>query len=185
LYLEGVFAHARDELWTKVAKEVYEQFENHVNKMAGERLDVYFDIHSNSNTDTRNAIEIATIYITRQEASAIKDIFKRSLAINSAILNAPSLDVLVEPLDSIYWVAYAAKNWGILKLPEKGIHIELPLRNDYSKSWYTKLLIQALPQIITTVKKGSTPPTASYFKSLLPQLGVDVQPYLQVELMLT
>ena len=96
-------------------------------------------------------IEIATVGVDRELALRL-----RALAelIRDAHLRAHSeiqtLQVLIEPLDTVTYRASGAKREGILRLPERALHIELPrcARRDWREA-YTAILADFLAQAVT------------------------------------
>jgi hypothetical protein len=60
---------------------------------------------------------------------------------------APVLDVLVEPVDEIFYRAGAAKRDGILRLPPQALHLELPraARREF-RAAYTEILAAFVAQ---------------------------------------
>jgi len=58
--------------------------------------------------------------------------------------------VLVEPADPIFYAASGAKREGILKLPERAVHIELPkaARVEF-RDLYTAILADFVAQAVT------------------------------------
>jgi hypothetical protein len=91
------------------------------------------ELHSNSNPRTANRIEIATVGISHSEARLLKAVVQKS-----SVTVALGLDVGIEPIDVIYWEAYAAKTWGTLRLAEKGLHVELPTYGQSMPSAYQR-----------------------------------------------
>src|SRR6266404_2003140 len=63
---------------------------------------------------------------------------------------APRLEVLVEPADPIFYAASGAKRDGILRLPERALHIELPktARVEF-RELYTAILVDFVAQAVT------------------------------------
>ena len=154
---EGAVQFARDEAWTTRAKKAYDIFEEHLKRVAGGRLEDYIEIHSNSNPRTNDVIEIATVGISYKQALRIKEILKQAIAKNVSG-NLPPLDVYIEPADSLrVWVAYAAKNWGSLRLAKRGVHIELPTPiNSITRTYsgYGPVLKEAIPEVASVMRKS-------------------------------
>jgi hypothetical protein len=80
----------------------------------------------------------------RALAELIRDAYLRA---NGEI---QKLDVLVEPVDEVTYRASGAKRDGILRLPERALHIELPTcaRRDWREA-YTAILADFLTQAVT------------------------------------
>src|SRR5207249_2141910 len=77
--------------------------------------------------DATNRIEIATVGIDREEAFRLRALLElirdAHLRVNR---EAPRLEILVEPADTLRYAASGAKRDGILRLPQRALHIELP-----------------------------------------------------------
>jgi len=60
---------------------------------------------------------------------------------------APRLEILVEPADTLRYAASGAKRDGILRLPQRALHIELPkvARTEWRET-YTAILADFLVQ---------------------------------------
>jgi hypothetical protein len=109
------------------ARQVYESYERRVREIAQGPLRFYAEIHGNNRRESANRIEIATVGVDREYAQRLRTLCE---LIRDAHLRghdrAPRLEVWVEPADPIFYAATAAKRDGILKLPERAVHIELP-----------------------------------------------------------
>jgi hypothetical protein len=107
------------------AQKVYHSFKEAVLGVSQNDLSLYIDIHQNGR---QSAIEVATVGISRKEASLIK---RRYREIRDRLLayapDVDSVDLLIEPLDNIEIGAWAAKAHGILSVVKKSLHVELPL----------------------------------------------------------
>jgi hypothetical protein len=109
------------------ARVVYDAFEQRVRQAAQGPLRFYAEIHGNNRRESANRIEIATVGVDREYAQRLRALCE---LVRDAHLRghaaAPRLDVLVEPADAVFYAASGAKRDGILKLPERAVHIELP-----------------------------------------------------------
>jgi len=136
---------------TETARQVYEVYEQHVLEAAQGPLRFYAEIHGNNRAQCAGQIEIATVGVDRELALRL-----RALAelIRDAHLRAHSeiqtLQVLIEPLDAVTYRASGAKREGILRWPERALHIELPrcARRDWREA-YTAILADFLTQAVT------------------------------------
>ena len=114
-------------------------------------LRFYAELQGNSRQECAGQIEIATVGIDRELALRL-----RALAelIRDAHLRAnrevQRLDVLIEPADPVTYRASGAKRDGILRLPQRALHIELPrcTRRDW-RDVYTAVLADFLAQAVT------------------------------------
>lgn len=116
-----------EEVATPGAAQVYAEFERRVLETAGAPLGLYVEIHGNGNRESAGRIEIATVGLDRDDAWRVRTLLE---LIRDARLrgepSAPRLEVLVEPLDPIRYTASAAKQSGVLRLPRRALHIEIP-----------------------------------------------------------
>jgi hypothetical protein len=135
---------------TEPARRVYEMYERRVLEAAQGPLRFYAEIHGNNRAQCAGQIEIATVGVDAELALRL-----RALAelIRDAHLRAgaeiPKLDVRIEPVDALTYRASGAKRDGILRLPERALHIELPrcARRDWRQT-YTAILADFLEQAV-------------------------------------
>jgi len=132
------------------AKEVYEQFKKSVFAAARGPLNLYIDMHQNG---TQQAIEVATLGITREQATAIKTTYKEVR--DRMLSEAPEVakvDLLIEPLDQVDIGAWAAKDHGILRLARSSLHFELPAQRifyrDATRRVYTRILAELVSHLV-------------------------------------
>lgn len=147
--LEGVPGRPpSEERETPGARRVYEAYEARVREVAQGPLHFYAEIHGNNRRGCTDRIEIATVGVDREFAvrlrtlaELIRDTWLRAHA------DVPRLDVLVEPADPLFYNASGAKRDGILRLPERALHIELPkcVRRDF-RAVYTGVLADFIAQ---------------------------------------
>jgi hypothetical protein len=140
-----------EEVATEGARRVYEAYERRVREAAQGPIAFYAEIHGNSHPDAANRIEIATVGVDRAEAERLRTLCE---LIRDAHLradrDAPRLEVLVEPADTVRYAATGAKRAGILRLPRQALHIELPraARVEWRETYTAILadfLVQAFP----------------------------------------
>ncbi len=140
-----------EEVATESARRVYEAYERRVREVAQGPLTLYTEIHGNNHRDAVNRIEIATVGIDRDEAVRLRTLFElvrdAHLRVNH---DAPRLEILIEPADTVRYAASGAKRGGILKLPQMALHIELPkvARTEWRETYTAILadfLVQAFP----------------------------------------
>lgn len=137
-----------DEVATDAARQVYEMYEQRVRQAAQGRLTFYAEIHGNNRRDTADRIEIATVGVDRDEAGRLRTLLElcRDAHLRSHP-QAPRLDARVEPADPVVYAASGAKRVGILRLPGRALHIELPrvARREWIEM-YTAILADFLAQ---------------------------------------
>ena len=147
--LEGVPGRpAAEHVASEGARHVYEAYEQRVLEAAQGPLRFYAEIHGNNRKECAGQIEIATVGVDRELALRL-----RALAelIRDAHLRTnrevQRLDVLIEPADAVTFRASGAKRDGILRLPQRALHIELPrcARRDWRET-YTAVLAEFLLQ---------------------------------------
>jgi hypothetical protein len=133
------------------AREVYRAYEQRVRDVAQGPLVFYAEIHGNNHRETAGQIEIATVGVDRDEALRLRTLLE---LIRDAHLRAdraaPRLEILVEPANPVRYGATGAKRDGILRLPRRALHIELPkaARTDWRETYVAILadfLAQAVP----------------------------------------
>ena len=111
------------EFVTDRARTTYEQFKKSVLSAARGKLALYIYIHQNGGS----RIEVATVGVSRAEARFIRDLY-RALR-DQALATSPdvtAVDLAIEPLDELEIGAWATKTNGILTVPARGLHFELP-----------------------------------------------------------
>jgi hypothetical protein len=135
---------------TQVARTVYEAYERSVREVAQGPLRFYTEIHGNNRQEAAGLIEIATVGVDPEQAVKLRTLLE---LVRDAHLRARPvamrLDVRVEPADRLVYNASAAKRTGILRLPQRALHIELPrvARQD-GRELYTLILSDFLLQAI-------------------------------------
>jgi hypothetical protein len=139
-----------EEVATEEARRVYEAYERRVREVAQGPVRFLAEIHGNNHRDTAGRIEIATVGVDRDDAFRLRTLLE---LIRDAHLrahrDAPRLDDRVEPADTHRYGATGAKKNGILRLPERALHIELPraARADWRET-YTAILAEFLVQAV-------------------------------------
>jgi len=140
-----------DDVPSEGARQVYRAYEQRVREVAQGPLVFYAEIHGNNHRDAANQIEIATVGVDRDEAVRLRTLLE---LIRDAYLRAnreaPRLEILVEPANPVRYAASGAKRDGILKLPQRALHFELPkaARTDWRETYIAILadfLVQAVP----------------------------------------
>lgn len=95
----------------------------------GDRLRLYVEIHGNADPRTAQNIEIASKGVSAAEALAMKERYPAALsAVQREWLTFPALQLLVEPVDRVFFTASCAKMLGILAtdLLPRVLHVEFP-----------------------------------------------------------
>jgi len=140
-----------EETASEGARLVYESYARRVREIAQGPLRLYAEIHGNNRRESANRIEIATVGVDTEYAQRLRALCEM---IRDAHLRghagAPRLEVLVEPADPIFYAASGAKRDGILRLPERALHIELPktARVEF-RELYTAILADFVAQAVT------------------------------------
>jgi hypothetical protein len=135
---------------SEAARVVDDAYEQGVLQAAQGPLRFYAELHGNNRAQCAGQIEIATVGIDPELARRLRTLAE---LIRDAHLRAHAeisrLDVLVEPADAITHGASGAKREGILRLPERALHIELPrcARRDWREA-YTAILADFLDQAV-------------------------------------
>ncbi len=150
-------AAARLEVETEPARQVYQAYRRRVTEVAQGPLRLYVEVHGNARPESAGRMEIATVGVSRDDAWRLKALLEM---IRDARLPAegdvPRLEVWMEPYDSLWYTASAAKQSGILAQTQLALHIELPraARTTYREA-YTTVLADFLIQSATLL----LPPT--------------------------
>jgi len=135
-------AAARQEVETEPARQVYQTYRRQVADAAQGPLRLYVEVHGNGREESAGRMEIATVGLSRDDAWRLKTLLEM---IRDARLPAegavPRLDVWMEPQDSLWYTASAAKQSGILAQTTLALHIELPraARTTYREAYTTVL----------------------------------------------
>jgi hypothetical protein len=134
------------EIETARSAEIYRHYRNAVIKSAQGKLDLYIDIHQNNGS----RIEVATVGISEKEARLIKSTYisLRERALEGR-LDMAVVDLAIEPLDVLEVPAWAAKNHGILAVPKKSLHFELPSDGFMGSVRHRKIYTQVLAELVT------------------------------------
>jgi len=142
---------ASEDVASEGARQVYRAYEQRVREVAQGPLVFYAEIHGNNHRDAVNQIEIATVGVDRDEALRLRALFEllRDAHLR-ANREAPRLEILVEPANPVRYAASGAKRDGILRLPQRALHIELPeaARTDWRET-YIAILADFLVQAVS------------------------------------
>lgn len=111
---EGAFLPCSKEQETERAKDVFDAYA----RLVGTPERLYVEIHGNSNPNTAQNIEVATVGVTSEQAQALKDAYKQSGLFD--------LNLLIEPLEKITYSAFCAKKLGPLGKAPRALHFEFP-----------------------------------------------------------
>jgi hypothetical protein len=135
-------AAARLEVETEPARQVYQAYRRQVTEVSQGPLRLYVEVHGNMRPESAGRMEIATVGVSRDDAWRLKALLEM---IRDARLPAegevPRLDVWMEPLDTLWYTASAAKQSGMLAQTRLALHIELPraARTTYREAYTTVL----------------------------------------------
>jgi len=138
------------EVVTAEARSIYDVYEQRVREAAQGPLAFYVEIHGNNRGEAAGRIEIATVGIDHDEALRLRS---RLGLVRDAHLasapGAPQLDARVEPADRLVYAATGAKREGILRLPQRALHVELPrtARTQWQEL-YTAVLAEFLAEAV-------------------------------------
>ncbi len=127
---EGAGRACPNESTTERARSTYETYARLVRlTVGGERAALYVEIHGNADPRTAQRIEVASKGISSADASAMKEAYPAALAAaQRAKPEFPTLTLLVEPLDRVFFTASCVKTVGILAgdLLPRALHFEFP-----------------------------------------------------------
>ena len=105
----------RSEGETEAARRVYEAYGRSVAEAAQGPLRFYVEVHGNGHQDTAGRVEIATVGLSTEDAWRLKTLLE---LVRDAHLrgrpDAPKLEILVDPVDTLRYTASASKSGGVL-----------------------------------------------------------------------
>ena len=133
------------------ARRVYDAYEARVREAAQGPVRLYVEIHGNNHRDAAARIEIATVGVDRELALRVKALAELVRDVHlRGHPGAPRLAILVEPADTLRYNASGAKRDGILRLPARALHVELPqaARLEW-RPLYTAILAEFLTEAAT------------------------------------
>lgn len=138
------------EVATEAARRVYDAYEQRVREAAQGSLDFFAEIHGNGRREAATRIEIATVGVDHDGALRLRALLH--LVRDAHVPHqseAPRLEARVEPADPVLYAATGAKRVGILRLPQRALHIELPraARRDW-RALYTTVLADFLTRAV-------------------------------------
>jgi hypothetical protein len=127
-----------EDVESEAARRIYDAYEQRVRETARGPLTFYVEIHGNNHRDVADRIEIATVGVDLDEAMRLRTLLELRLRI------------FVEPASTLGYAASGAKRDGILKLPKRALHVELPraARTEWRELYVAILadfLLQAVP----------------------------------------
>ncbi len=154
---EGVPGRPPDEeIETVAARHAYAEYERRVRETAQAPLRLYVEIHGNGRRESAGRLEIATVGIGADEAWRLRTLLELIRDARArAHADAPRLGVLIEPIDALRYTASGAKQAGILRLPPRALHIEIPrtARTDW-RALYTDVLADFLKEAARLLEPG-------------------------------
>ena len=148
-----------EEVMTAPARSVYDQYERRVREVSGGPLAFYVEVHGNGRRESADRIEVATVGVDREHALQLRTLFELTRDAHLRTdREAPRLRILVEPADQLFYTASGAKRAGILRLPQRALHIELPkaARVDW-RDLYTAILADFVNEAVSLRPLRSAP----------------------------
>jgi hypothetical protein len=145
-----------EEVFTDEARLVHEAYVQRVKDVAQGPIRLFVELHGNARQESAGRIEIATVGVDSQQAWHLRTLLE---LIRDAHLRAwpeaPRLGILVEPLDRLHLNASAAKQTGILRLPQQALHIELPrAARIQGREAYLEILAEFLKEASALLQVG-------------------------------
>ena len=122
---EGVRMKADEEVETPEAHRVYDMYHGYFDQLY--RKDSsrwYIEIHGNADACCVHALEIATVGVDADTAKILASNLRNSLT--AAGISPNELDIRIEPLNSLRFMAQGNKTKGVLHDVRRAIHIEAP-----------------------------------------------------------
>jgi len=128
---EGSGLACTQERSTERAREVYLEYERLVAlASAGAPLRLYVEVHGNSRAETSGNVEIATKGVSAKEAAEVKAAYPEILTmVRMEWPSYPALQLLIEPVDRLYWIASCVKQIGTMAHDRiaRALHFEFPV----------------------------------------------------------
>jgi hypothetical protein len=135
---------------TDAARAVFADYRRHLEAAAQGPLRVYVEVHGNVRAESAGRIEIATVGVSHEMAWRLKTLLE--LGRDAALQGhpeVPRLQVLVEPLDALFYTASATRQTGVLGQVPRALHIELPrAARAAHREAYTAILAAFLAQAV-------------------------------------
>ena len=124
-------------------------YERRVRETARGPLVFYVEIQGESRAESADRIEIATVGVDAEQAQKLRTLLE---LVRDAHLRARAsalrLAVRVEPADPVFSAASATRA-GIMRLPQRALHIELPrVARQEGRELYTLILADFLREAI-------------------------------------
>jgi hypothetical protein len=145
--LEGPGMHSQDR-FSSDASVVYSAYVDHVKALTAWPPGLYIEVHTNGHTNSRNAIEVATVGISIAEARRVKSTFQEVAA--RKLGRSPDVELRIEGVDSVFMNAYGNKLVGILSKVPRALHIEFPaqevMRDPSTRRTYGEIVADLLQQ---------------------------------------
>jgi hypothetical protein len=125
-----------------------DEYERRVREAARGPLALYVEIHGSRREEAAPRIEIGTAGVDETHALQLKTLLEltRDPHLRTRV-DAPRLEILIEPADTVFAAAGGARRDAILRLAERALHIELPrvARRDVDEL-YTAILADFLAE---------------------------------------
>lgn len=127
---EGAAKTCEREQRTERARDVYDQYVRLMDKSSdGTPLQLYVELHGHTSLPFLNRLEIATTGFSSEDARQLKEKFPSFLAQAKAVnRDYPNLDLLIEPIDKVFFGAGCNKKTGYLSTGRtaRSLHMEIP-----------------------------------------------------------
>lgn len=127
---EGAFSSCANESRTERAQSIHDTYLGLVRRAsAAGQLELYVEIHGNSNPLTARHVEVATVGVSDAQARRAKEAFTTMLSrARARAASYPALELMIEPIDRLHFSAACAKTQGVFASDAvtRGLHVELP-----------------------------------------------------------
>jgi hypothetical protein len=125
---EGISVPASEEALTDRAQDIYFQYLRVVESLSQAPL-WYIEIHGNARRESQFKVEVASYGVSKEMAQRIKQSWTSLLP----IYGLSEFEILIEPLDSLYFEAESSKTLGSLSRFQPALHVELPRKLRFEK----------------------------------------------------
>lgn len=158
---EGAAKTCEREQQTERAREVYAQYVRLIEKSSdGQPLRLYVELHGHTSLPFLNRLEIATTGFSFEESRRLKEQFPSFLAQAKAVnRDYPDLDLLIEPVDKVFFGAGCNKKMGYLSTGRtvRSLHMEIPRSARAPENLEaTAVLVSALVRAAMNLTDSST-----------------------------
>lgn len=137
---------------------IYPEFKALLGKAANGPLKFYLGIRIAEGKSNLDRIEVATSGLTFEQLRALEKSFVRIRDQEVKDTDAPTVDVVLDPLDQISWRISGVKHHGVLMLAERGLILRLPARLSAgaAQRYYERVLSRWILGALDMIRRNPT-----------------------------